>query len=107
MPLSLPNYKDIIDLIKKGATLEAQQKIMQLREAAIDLQEENLVLKQRVKELEDSLAFKGRLAFRPPYYYAEGDDVPFCPTCWEADHIPMHLTGHRTEEGTDYACAKC
>ena len=40
----IPKYKDIIDLVKKGSTIEAQEKIMQLREAAMELKEENLTL---------------------------------------------------------------
>ena len=28
----IPNYKDIVELIKKGATVEAQEKIMELRD---------------------------------------------------------------------------
>jgi cell division septum initiation protein DivIVA len=51
----LPNYKDIIDLLKKGASIEAQEKIMELREGAIALQEENSKLKERIKELESEL----------------------------------------------------
>ena len=38
---AIPSYKDIVDLIKKGATLEAQERVMELREAAISLQDEN------------------------------------------------------------------
>lgn len=33
----LPKYKDITELIKKGATVEALEKIMELREAALEL----------------------------------------------------------------------
>ncbi len=40
--MALPNYGDIVELIKKGATLEAQEKIMELRDGALDLQEQNL-----------------------------------------------------------------
>ncbi len=45
MPL-LPNYKDIVELIRKGSTIEAQEKILELRKAAMQLQEENLALRQ-------------------------------------------------------------
>lgn len=48
----LPNYKDIIDLIKKGSTIEAQEKIMELRQAALTIQEENVHLRNRILELE-------------------------------------------------------
>ena len=39
---TLPNYKEIVELLKKGADVEDQEKIMKLRETAIDLKEENV-----------------------------------------------------------------
>ena len=53
--MALPNYKDIVELLKKGATLEAQEKIMELREAALALQEENIDLKNEVIELKEQV----------------------------------------------------
>jgi hypothetical protein len=57
----LPNYKDIVDLLKKGSTIEAQEKIMELREGALALQEENLNLKGRIQELETDLKKKNEI----------------------------------------------
>tara|TARA_Y100000052_G_scaffold26211_1_gene30791 strand:+ start:2001 stop:2441 length:441 start_codon:yes stop_codon:yes gene_type:complete len=51
----LPKYKDIIDLMKKGSTIEAQEQIMSLREGALELQEENQELKAKIKLLEEEL----------------------------------------------------
>jgi len=58
--VKLPSYKEIIDLLKKGATLEAQEKILELRKLSLELQEENielrekiLSLEQRIKQIED------------------------------------------------------
>lgn len=48
----LPRYKDIVELLKKGSTIEAQEQIMALREGALELQEENQELKRRIHELE-------------------------------------------------------
>jgi hypothetical protein len=45
----LPKYKDIVELLKKGSTIEAQEQIMNLREGALELQEENHELKQKNK----------------------------------------------------------
>ena len=53
--IMLPKYKDIVDLLKKGSTLEAQEQIMSLREGALELQEENQELKNEVRELKDRL----------------------------------------------------
>ena len=58
--MPLPTYKDIVDLLKKGATFEAQERIMELREAVLELQEENVTLKQKIRELEESLKLKGK-----------------------------------------------
>jgi len=61
--MALPNYKDILDLLKKGATIEAQEKIMELREATLGFQEENINLKNQVLELQEKVrkfeSFKG------------------------------------------------
>ena len=54
----LPKYKDIIDLMKKGSTLEAQEQIMSLREGALKLHEENHELKNKIRELEEKLKTK-------------------------------------------------
>ncbi len=65
----IPSYKDIVDLIKKGATVEAQEKIMELRESALELQEENVSLRATIKELEDRLRIQGNLSFPPNFTF--------------------------------------
>ena len=84
----LPRYKEITDLIKKGATIEAQEKIMELREAALALEEENIELKNKVKELEDKLNTKANVVWESPYYWSvNGDekDGPYCQNCYDGD----------------------
>ncbi|MGI0025420.1 MAG: hypothetical protein ACREA4_09800, partial [Nitrososphaera sp.] len=91
------------------STIEAQEKIMELREAAIELQEDNLALKQKVKELEDILQKKNAMAFRPPFYYVERDDVPHCPRCWEVGHKAVHFPPPymTATGGSSYHCVEC
>ena len=105
---AIPSYKDIVDLIKKGATLEAQERVMELREAAISLQDENHSILERVKQLEDALRFKEGLRFSAPFYFKEGDEHPFCPRCWEKDKLGIHL-GPQTIKGRMYirTCPDC
>jgi formylglycine-generating enzyme required for sulfatase activity len=82
----LPNYKDIVELIKKGATIEAQEKIMELREGALEVQEENIRLREKVKELEDKLNKKENVIWEAPFYWRkDGDkkDGPFCAQCYD------------------------
>jgi len=86
--MALPNYKEIVELIKKGATVEAQEKIMELREAILGLQEENHSLKERVRDLEAQLEIKGEVQFDGSVYWrvhAGKSDGPFCQRCFDAD----------------------
>jgi hypothetical protein len=54
--MPLPSARDIVELVKTGATIEAQEKIMELRSAALDRQEEILELRAKVSKLEQELA---------------------------------------------------
>lgn len=104
----IPKYGDIVDLIKKGSTVEAQEKIMELREAAIELQEENLDLKQKTKELDELLNKKNDMTFDSPFYYTEGDNIPYCPRCWEVDHKTVHFPApFNSRAGPKYTCLEC
>jgi len=106
----LPTYKDITELLKKGLTLEAQEKIMQLREAAVRLQDETLTLKRRVAELEAQLSLKQSLRHTRSLYYADRDPVPFCPYCWENSQKMIHLFGPKPMMVANvefWECAAC
>ncbi len=104
----IPKYKDIVELLKKGSTLEAQEKIMELREAVMESQEENHALKERVKELEAELAFKNSVTFKHPFYYEEGDNNPLCAKCWEVDHVAVHYPyPFNSAAGPKYTCPNC
>ena len=79
---SLPGYKTIADLIKRGLTVEAQEKIMELREAAVSLKEDNLTLRDRITTLKARFDVQDRLEWDPPYYWlkqAEDRDGPYLP----------------------------
>lgn len=67
--MALPSYKEILELIKTGATIEAQEKIMELRQAALALQEENIELRNQVIALQEQV--KSLSA-------ADGEPCPSC-----------------------------
>jgi ribosomal protein L37AE/L43A len=103
----LPNYKDIVELIKKGATIEAQEKIMELREGALALQEENVKLKERIAGLELELTKKKDVQWDAPFYWAfsgETKDGPFCQKCYDSDGKLIRL--QKIEEG-NWHCKSC
>jgi hypothetical protein len=99
----LPDYK--------GATLPAQEKIMELRVAALELQEENIRLKKRVKELEEELKLKGQLRFDEKVYWLDkGDgteDGPYCQLCYDGEHKRIRLQSIETATGPRWSCLKC
>jgi hypothetical protein len=109
--IPLPSYSQIVDLVKKGATLEAQEQIMKLREGALALQEENVTLTQEVqtlrnkcKALEEEVGFQKALEFKSPLYYVKGDETPYCAVCWERDKKAVHVRGPvTTDNGFVYA----
>ena len=108
----IPKYKDIVDLIKKGATIEAQKKIMNLREAALELQEENVDLKSHIKKLEEELKIKESLEYSRSCYWLwkendAGDftikDGPFCQRCYDVEQKLIRLQ----DWGEVWMCMSC
>jgi len=103
----LPNYKDIVDLIKKGSTIEAQEKIMELREGALGIQEENLELKAKIKDLEEKLNKKEEVYWEPPFYWVNKGDVkdgPFCQKCYDSESKLVRL--QNADKGA-WRCVSC
>ena len=98
MALPLPTYKDIVDLLKKGATVEAQERIMELREAVLELQEENVALKKKIRELEELLKLKGELHFDGAVYWREENANrvgPLCQQCFDTEEKLVRLQDYR------------
>ena len=109
--MSLPGYKEIVDLVKKGATSEAQEKIMELREASIELQEENFNLREEVRELKAKLEAKESLTFNGEVYYRmDGEDKegPYCPGCYDSQSKLIRLHPQDSQVwGNESHCKIC
>lgn len=104
--MPLPTYKDIVELLKKGATVEAQEQIMALREGALALQEDNFSLREKVKTLEESLRIKGQLTFDGSSYWlseAGKSDGPFCQHCYDTSGKLVRLQ----DWGDRWLCFSC
>ena len=103
--MTIPNYQDIVALLKKGLTMEAQEKIMELREAALEFQNENLALKSNIKELKDALALRDSLEWQKPYYVKKDNpNEKFCQRCYDADGKAIRL--QELETGY-WRCVEC
>ena len=104
----ISNAKEIADLIKKLGDVELYRKIIELEGEIIELTREKHILDERVQELSNTLKTKENMTFRQPFYYQEGDNVPFCPRCWEADNTAVHVVnGGHFHAGTRHTCPSC
>jgi hypothetical protein len=83
---------------------QAQTEISTLRQQLQNNREEN---ERTTKEIQNFHNLP-HLIFKPPFYYANGDQIPYCPTCWETDHVPIHFPPPR-RQGAEarYICPKC
>ena len=80
--MPIPSAQDIIKLIKAGATIEAQEKIMELRQAMMDLQEQNIALRSEVQSLKAQLAD------------VSGPSFPLCPKCGQRTYAVQESKKH-------------
>ena len=105
----LPDYKDIVKLIKKGMVLEAQEAIMTLRQAALDSSKEVLELREQVKALNIAADLSDRIVWERPFYWltrgGQERDGPFCQRCWDVDKKPIRLQHHGGDD--HFICKEC
>jgi hypothetical protein len=103
------NAKEIADLVKKIGDIELYRKIVELEGEIIELTREKHTLEIRVDELSKTLASRGKMTFQEPFYFQEGDAVPFCPNCWESEYRTVHLiNGGRYDGGKiRFDCPTC
>lgn len=100
--------KAIVELAKKGMTIELEEKVMQLREEALELQEENLKLRTENIELKKKEELQEQVKFKRKVYYRDGDEVPFCPYCYDKEKSLIHLIFRYTDEGYEiHYCQGC
>lgn len=90
----IATLKQIAELVKKYNDLELTKRIVDLQNQVFDVQQERLELAKELADLKAQLDLRQKMHMRGPdnYYFAEGDDVPFCPVCWERDHNAIHLS---------------
>jgi hypothetical protein len=88
---AVENIKEVADLVKKFNDIELNRRILKLEEEVIDLTRDKRRADDKVEELERALKFKSELKFKDPYYRLDGDPSPYCPACWDAKRVPVHV----------------
>ena len=100
----IENFKEVADLVKKMGEMDLHRKIIDLQDEIVKLSRENRTLKEQ-------LELKGKMIFKRNCYWVEGDDVPYCPRCWEDKAKTIHLRRDLVDTGDEkvlkYDCPRC
>ena len=99
--------KDVAVLVQKADNIELVKHVLALQTQVQEMLEENHSLKSRVAELDKLLSFAKALKFKEPFYFADGDAVPWCARCWEAKHTAVHLVSIYRGEENRWDCPEC
>jgi hypothetical protein len=90
----LSTLKQIRDIIAKCNDPKLVKPLLRLQNEFFALESQNLELAAELASLRRQTDLRARMHARPPfcYYFQEGDDMPFCPKCWESRGETIHLT---------------
>jgi hypothetical protein len=95
-----------IQLHKANKALEVSclvSGLADLRMEVAKIQEEQISRDRRIRELEETLAFQGRLVRKNQYYFEVDDSGqlsgdPYCPQCWEVERKAVHVYVHLSDQ---------
>ena len=83
--MSMSDAKELFGLLKKGATLDQEKKILELELMINELRNENLELKREVDKLKAQAEADAQMVYEAPYYFkvdSDGKkDGPFSQGC--------------------------
>lgn len=107
----IEGIKDVASVLQKADNIELYQKILDLQKAALDLVEENMKLRERVRNYENIENIKDSLVFIDNcYYFRNKDDSlegPLCPTCWDKDNKVIRMRNTSQVNPNFYRCNVC
>jgi hypothetical protein len=105
---AIDNVKEVAKLVRELGNMELYRQILDLQGEIMELAQANRELNIKNHELEETLNKVGKMEFSSPFYYAEGDDIPHCPRCWEVDKKAVHYPPPRkSAAGPIYECHNC
>jgi hypothetical protein len=108
----VPSYQELAELLKDGLTPDAQEKIMEMRQSVLAIQEENFKLRERIRELESvsATAVREFVYDKGVYWTLERGtrQGPFCPACQDraGKLVRLHYC-HTGTPGVYWVCKAC
>jgi hypothetical protein len=104
----IENIREVADLVKKIGDLELNRKILNLEGEVHELKRSNMQLETELSDAQRLLRVRQEMTFREPFYYAQGDEVPHCPACWNAKDIAVHVVFVSNRDGEmHWRCPNC
>jgi hypothetical protein len=107
----MPSFREVFDLIKKTATFEAQQQLIDLQEEHLATREENVRLREEIANLKAKIEDVGATIWEEPYYFRLKNglkDGPFCQVCKDSEGKMVRLQKNTANEPAfAYRCGVC
>lgn len=105
----IQTIKDAVSVAQKAGNIPLHKLLLATQKEALDLVEEIKKKDKTIEQLEEALAFKGKLVHREPAYYQVDEsrnliDGPFCTKCFDVDHVICRLV---RAGGRAVMCQKC
>ena len=99
--------KDAVVVAQQSDNADLYRKVLDSYMAAVSLMEENIELKDKIRELERKMNEEENVILRGESYYRklhdEKEDGPCCMQCWDNDKKLIHYA----LAGDLYYCPKC
>lgn len=97
-------------LLSEAGKIELYDKIYEILQENLDLQNQIRGLKQNISELENKLKIKESLIFENNmYFFIRGNikEGPFCSCCWDKDNKLIRLHKLTNSAGDFFICPNC
>jgi DNA-directed RNA polymerase subunit RPC12/RpoP len=101
--------KDAVSLAQKADNIELYRALLNIQKEALELQEENRKLKEKIKQFEDNSEIENKLKRYEGKTYCtfiddKGNKRYICSRCWEKNKVAISLL---LEYAGDYTCPEC